>query len=115
LQSFYALSTNDGATFAYTLASSVATMPQYEQFGGRDVPFFGDYNYISAVGTTALMSWTDQRDTVAGTDPRYTNGDGTDGFDVLQCRAANPDGTFGSDTCPDSGGLDENTYGFVTP
>jgi hypothetical protein len=115
LQSFYAVSTNDGASFSYTLASSVATMPQYEQFGGRDVPFFGDYNYISAVGTTALMSWTDQRDTVPGVDPRYTNGDGTDGFDVLQCRVANPDGTFGPDTCPNSGGLDENTYGFVTP
>jgi hypothetical protein len=115
LQSFYALSVNDGASFAYTLASSVATMPQYEQFGARDVPFFGDYNYISAVGTTALMSWTDQRDTIPGTDPRYTNGDGTDGFDVLQCRVANPDGTFGPDTCPDAGGLDENTYGFVTP
>jgi len=115
LQSFYALSTNSGASFTYTLASSVATMPQYEQFGGRDVPFFGDYNYISAVGTTALMSWTDQRDTVPGTDPRYTNGDGTDGFDVLQCLTANPDGTFGPDTCPNSGGLDENTYGFVTP
>jgi hypothetical protein len=115
LQSFYAVSTNDGASFSYTLASLVATMPQYEQFGGRDVPFFGDYNYISAVGTTALMSWTDQRDTIPGIDPRYTNGDGTDGFDVLQCRAANPDGTFGPDTCPDAGGLDANTYGFVTP
>jgi hypothetical protein len=115
LQTFYALSTDDGASFGYTPASSVATMPQYEQFGGRDVPFFGDYNYVSAVGSTALMSWTDQRDTVPGTDPRYTNGDGTDGFDVLQCRAANPDGSFGPDTCPNAGGLDQNTYGFVTP
>jgi hypothetical protein len=88
-------------------------MPQYEQFGGRDVPFFGDC-YISTIGTTALMSWTDQRDTIPGVDPRYTNGDGTDGFDVLQCRAANPDGTFGPDTCPDSGGPDENRYGFIT-
>jgi hypothetical protein len=69
----------------------------------------------SAVGTTALMSWTDQRDTVPGIDPRYTNGDGTDGLDVLQCRVANPDGTFGPETCPNNGGLDENLYGFVTP
>jgi hypothetical protein len=113
LQSFYALSTDGGATFSYQLASAVATMPQYEQFGGRDVPFFGDYNYISAVGSTALLAWTDQRDTVPGIDPRYTNGDGTDGFDVLQCRALQPDGSFGPDTCPDAGGLDQNVYGFV--
>jgi hypothetical protein len=115
LQSFYALSTNGGATFTYQLASTAGTMPQYEQFGGRDVPFFGDYNYISAVGTTVLVAWTDQRDTVPGTDPRYTNGDGTDGFDVLQCRVANPNGTFGPDTCPDAGGLDQNIYGFAIP
>jgi hypothetical protein len=115
LQSFYALSTNGGATFTYQLASTAGTMPQYEQFGGRDVPFFGDYNYISAVGTTVLVAWTDQRDTVPGTDPRYTNGDGTDGFDVLQCRVATPNGTFGPDTCPDAGGLDQNIYGFAIP
>jgi hypothetical protein len=115
LQAFYAVSTNDGLSFSYTLASSAATMPQYEQFGGRDVPFFGDYNYISAAGLNVLMSWTDQRDTVPGVDPRYTNGDGTDGFDVLQCRVQNADGSWGPDTCPDAGGLDQNTYGFVTP
>jgi len=113
LQSFYALSTDGGASFSYQPASAAATMPQYEQFGNRDVPFFGDYNYISAAGSTALMGWTDQRDTVPGTDPRYTNGDGTDGFDVLQCRAPQPGGSFGPDTCPDAGGLDENVYGFV--
>ena len=90
-------------------------MPQYEQFGDRDVPFFGDYNYISSAAGTVLMTWTDSRDTEPGTDPRYTNGDGTDGFDVLQCRAANPDGTFGPDTCPNDGGLDQNIYGATVP
>ena len=44
--------------------------------------------------------------------PRYPL-DGTDGFDVLQCRAANPDGRFGPDTCPNTGGLDQNIYGAV--
>jgi hypothetical protein len=58
------------------------------------------------------MTWTDHRDVVPGTDPRYPV-DGTDGFDVLQCRAANPDGTFGPDTCPNAGGLDQNIYGTV--
>ena len=115
LQTFHAVSTNGGTSFTYQLVSTAGTMPQYEQFGNRDFPFFGDYNYISAVGTTVLVAWTDQRDTVPGTDPRYTNGDGTDGFDVLQCRVANPDGTFGPDTCPDAGGLDQNIYGFASP
>jgi hypothetical protein len=116
IQSFYARSTNAGASWTELLASSASQMPQYEQFGGRDLPFFGDYNYISAVGNTVLMNWTDQRDPTEakpGTDPRYSNGDGTDGFDVLQCRAANPDGTFGPDTCPNAGGLDENIFGMV--
>jgi hypothetical protein len=58
------------------------------------------------------MAWTDHRDVAPGTDPRYPI-DGMDGFDVLQCRAANPDGTFGPDTCPNAGGLDQNIYGAV--
>lgn len=91
-------------------------MPQYEQFGNRDVPFFGDYNSISAVGDTVFMDWTDQRDpteTKPGTDPRYTNGDGTDGFDVLQCRVQDALGSWSSDRCPNAGGLDENIFGAV--
>ena len=115
LHTFYARSTDGGATWAVQQASSVPQMPQFEQFGDRNTVFFGDYNFISAAGTTVLMTWTDTRDTVAGVDPRYTNGDGTDGFDVLQCRVAAPDGTFGPDTCPHAGGLDQNIYGRVLP
>jgi hypothetical protein len=114
VQSFYATSSDRGASFTERLVSSAAQMPQYEQFGDRDIPFFGDYNSIAAVGDTVLMDWTDQRDPVEtkpGTDPRYTDGDGTDGFDVLQCRpAADP---FGPDQCPNAGGLDQNIFGFV--
>jgi hypothetical protein len=116
VQSFYARSTNAGSNWTELLASAASQMPQYEQFGARDVPFFGDYNYISAVGDTVLLNWTDERDPAEakpGTDPRYTNGDGTDGFDVLQCRAMNPDGSFGADTCPNAGGLDQNIFGMV--
>ena len=114
LQSFYATSSNRGGSFTEQLASAASQMPQYEQFGNRDIPFFGDYNYISAVGDTVLMNWTDQRDpaeTKPGTDPRYTDGDGTDGFDVLQCRPASD--PFGADTCPNAGGLDQNIFGLV--
>jgi hypothetical protein len=113
VQSFYSSSTNAGGTWTATLASSVAYKLNWEQFGGRDLPFFGDYNYISAVGGKVFLTWTDGRDTIAGTDPRYTNGDGTDGFDVLQCRTQNPDGSWSGDTCPNAGGLDQNIWGAV--
>jgi hypothetical protein len=48
---------------------------------------------------------------VAGTDPRYANGDGTDGFDVVQCRP--PTDPFGADGCPNAGGLDQNIWGLI--
>jgi len=113
VHSFYASSADGGASWAVQQASSVPTMPQFEQFGDRDTVFFGDYNFISAAGGTVLMTWTDTRDTVPGTDPRYPDGDGTDGFDVMQCRAPLPGGGFGPDTCPTAGGLDQNIYGRV--
>ena len=37
--------------------------------------------------SNVLMAWPSGQDVVAGTDPRYTDGNGTDGFDVLQCRS----------------------------
>ena len=58
------------------------------------------------------MAWTDHRDVVPGTDPRYPT-DGADGFDIHQCRAQEPDGTYGPDTCPFAGGGDQNIYGAV--
>jgi hypothetical protein len=116
VDTFYASSTNLGASWAEQRVSTVSNMPQYEQFGNRDIPFFGDYNYISAVGTTVLLDWTDTRETVPGTDPRYTNGDGTDGFDVHQCRTETSPGVWSADTCPNAGGLDQNIFGaVVTP
>jgi hypothetical protein len=115
VHTFYARSTNGGATWTVQQASSVAQMPSFEQFGNRDTVFYGDYNFISAAGGTAFMVWTDTRDTVPGVDPRYTNGDGTDGFDVIQCRAPLPGGGFGPDTCPTAGGLDQNIYGRTLP
>jgi hypothetical protein len=112
VDAFYATSTDGGASWTVDLASTVSTNPQFVQFGDRDVPFFGDYNYISSGGGTVLLTWTDSRDTVPGDDPRYPI-DGMDGFDVLQCRTQNADGTWGVDTCPNDGGLDQNIYGAV--
>jgi hypothetical protein len=113
----YATSGDLGSTWSTPeTISSASQMPQYEQFGNRDIPFFGDYNYISAVGNTVLMTWTDERDPAEakpGPDPRYTNGDGTDGFDVRQCRVQSTDGSWSADNCPNAGGLDQNIFGFV--
>ena len=95
-----------------TVASTAQTNPQFEQFGDRDVPFFGDYNYISSAAGTVLMAWTDSRDTFPGTDPRYPI-DGVDGFYVKQCRTQNADGTWSADMCPNDGGLNQNIYGGV--
>ncbi len=115
VETFYAVSTNQGDSFIAQAVSTRAQMPQYEQFGNRDIPFFGDYNSIAAVGNTVLMDWTDQRDPIEakpGTDPRYPI-DGVDGFDVLQCRTASGT-TFTADGCPNAGGLDQNIFGFVS-
>jgi hypothetical protein len=108
LDAVYATSADDGASWTTQLVSDVLTMPQYEQFGFRDTPFFGDYNYVAASGSTVLMEWTDQRDTVPGTDARYPI-DGADRFDVLNCI----DPETGADPCANDGGLDQNIYGFV--
>jgi hypothetical protein len=107
------------ATLAWTPAvrvSDVTTNPNYEQFGGRTVPFGGDYLYISSVGSFSYGTWTDWRNVVQGTDPREGAGD-EDGAtaDVHQCRVQNPDGSWGPDTCPYAGGLDQNIYGDTTP
>jgi hypothetical protein len=107
----YATSSTDGASWTTSVVSTALSMPQYEQFGDRDVPFFGDYNYVAASGATVLMDWTDERDAVPGVDPRYPI-DGVDGFDVFQTRECDADGC-GPDTTPNAGGLDQNIYGAV--
>ncbi|CAI9401750.1 sialidase family protein [Nocardioides sp. T2.26MG-1] len=108
LDTYGASSTDGGATWTIVRLSSGSQMPNYEMFGDRRVPFHGDYNYVSSVGDFAFGVWTDTRQVVGGDDPRYAGGEG---FDVLQCRTANPDGSFGADTCPNAGGLDQDIYG----
>jgi hypothetical protein len=117
LETWYSSSTDGGATWSHAKASDVTYLENYEQFGNRDVPFFGDYNYVDVVGSKVLMNWTDSRETVGGTDPRYDDpavvpDDGTDGFDVLQCRIFSA-GTWSADNCPNAGGLDQNIFGLV--
>jgi hypothetical protein len=114
VNSFVASSTNAGASWSASLqVSDTAHQPQYEMFGNRQVPFQGDYNWVSIVDDGGLLeayvTWTDNRDVVPGTDPREAV---QDGFDVWQCRVLQPDGvTYGADQCANAGGLDQNIYG----
>ena len=71
--------------------STRSQMPNYEMFGDRQVPFHGDYNYVSCVGAFAFSAWTDTRQVRPGDDPRYAGGEG---FDVLQCRTQDAAGTW---------------------
>jgi hypothetical protein len=114
----YASSSTDAGT-TWTSAvklTDVRSNGNYEQFDNRQVPFGGDYLWVSSIGSFAFSTWTDWRNTVAGTDPREGGDSDNDGADVKQCRAQDPTtGTFGPDTCPHAGGLDQNVYGDVSP
>ena len=111
LNTFMATSA-DGLTWAPTEVSDVGHQPEYEMFGDRNVPFHGDYLWVDAVGGTIYGVWADNRDVVPGQDPREPT---QDGFDVLQCRELQEDGTFGPDECPNAGGLNANIYGAALP
>ena len=132
VNSFLAHSTN-GTAWTSVMVSSEAHQSQYEMFGSRNIPFHGDYNWISLAerldGTLfGYMSWTDNRDVVPGPDPRELEADGfDDGFDVAQCLVdlAQSDGSelakdvplsrsdapYSGNNCGNNGGLDQNIYG----
>ncbi|MFN2517440.1 MAG: sialidase family protein [Jatrophihabitantaceae bacterium] len=61
---------------AATRVSSVSQNPNWEQFGGRLVPFFGDYITAAYGGGVTRIDWTDNRDVPA-------QPGSTDGNDVL--------------------------------
>jgi hypothetical protein len=129
----YAATSTDGSTWTPLGQVSTAThQPSYEMFGSRDIPFQGDYNWVSiaegADGLFAYLAWTDNREVVPGEDPRETEAqDGfVDGFDVLQCRIdlgrsedevnrdiplARADAPYTGDNCGNGGGLDQDIYG----
>jgi hypothetical protein len=89
------------------VVTDALTNPNLEQFGGRLVPFFGDYITVSAVGNTIAAVWTDQRDAVTAPD---TTGD-NDGADVAGDPETGGACTSSLTTCFDgTGGLDQNIY-----
>jgi Neuraminidase (sialidase) len=65
----YAESSDGGKTWGSSIqVTNQPTNPNYEQFGGRLVPFFGDYITVAAQGNTIGASWTDSRDVVGAPD-----------------------------------------------
>ena len=129
VNTFVATSDDGGGTWASTKVSDIGHQPNFEMFGSRDVPFQGDYNWISIVDTGAGLEayavWTDNRDVVPGEDPRETE---QDGFDVAMCLVdlgadastssadyMGPrfrfDAPFTGNNCGNNGGLDQNIYG----
>lgn len=107
LDTYGATSRDGGATWTVSRLSQASQQPNYLMFGDRQVPFHGDYNYVSSVGAAAASVWTDTRQVVAGDDPRNTGGEG---FQVKQCRAP----ATGPDTCPNAGGLDQDIFAALT-
>jgi hypothetical protein len=110
----YAESTDGGTSWGSSIqVNDTPTNPNYEQFGGRRVPFFGDYITVAAQGNTVGATWTDQRDTVAASDP---SGD-QDAADVAGDPETGGTCTSALTTCFDAtGGLDQNIYSAnITP
>ena len=101
---WYSSSTDGGATWSHQELTNALTNPNFEQFGGRLVPFFGDYIMVAAVGNSVEAVWTDARDVVAGPDSDGNDpaGDTHNGGTCFSTIANN---------CFDlTGGLDQNIY-----
>lgn len=101
-------SSDNGQSWTHAQVTDTLTNPNLEQFGGRRVPFFGDYIEVSAVGTAVAAVWTDQRDARVGTE--LTTGD-RDAADVAGSPETGGLCTSSFDGCFDlTGGLNQNIY-----
>jgi hypothetical protein len=119
VNAFVASSTNGGVSWSESPVSSAGTNPNWEVRSSMRSPFFGDYNYVSAVGATVGAVWTDTRDLTPGQDPRETGADDDmDGFDGFQTCTWVPNDINApsyisptiADPCQSQGGLDQNIY-----
>jgi hypothetical protein len=124
LDVYGATSADAGATWTNeSRISDVTTNPNYEQFDNRQVPFAGDYLWVTSLGNFAYTTWTDWRNTVQGSDPRETTEDAdATTADVHQCRTLRtiqtkkgPVSFWSGDLCPHDGGIDQNIYGDLAP
>jgi hypothetical protein len=109
----------DGASWTEQQLSGAGSNPNWEVRGSARSPFFGDYNYVSAVGSTVRAVWTDSRDLVPGSDPRETgpddDGDMFDGFQTCNWVSNDIDAPAYesptiADACLSQGALDQNIY-----
>jgi hypothetical protein len=110
----YAESIDGGMTWSSSIqVTDTPTNLNYEQFGGRRVPFFGDYITVAAVGSTVGAAWTDQRNTAGAADASGDN----DGADVAGDPETGGSCTSSFTTCFDgTHGLDQNIYAApITP
>jgi hypothetical protein len=110
----YAESLDGGRTWGASVqVTDQPTNPNYEQFGGRLVPFFGDYITVAAVGNTVGAVWTDTRNVVGAPDLTGDN----DGADVAGDPETGGTCTSSLTACFDAtGGLDQNIYSAaITP
>ena len=123
LNAFVARSTDGGSTWTETQASTAGSNPNWEVRSSARSPFFGDYNYASAVGSAVAAVWTDTRDLLPGSDPRETGeDDDADGFDGFQTCVWTPNDIDAlsyesptiADPCLSQGALDQNIY-VATP
>jgi hypothetical protein len=114
---FVAQSSDGGLSWGERRMTSVSSNFGYE--APFQVPFWGDYLYVSAVPGAVHVAWTDSRDLVPGDDPLESGGEGDDdGFDVLDTCTYVPDdidaGTYqrptAGDPCLAQGGYDQNIY-----
>ena len=124
VQAFVARSTTGGTSWSESLVSTAGTNPNWEVRGGMRSPFFGDYNYVSAVAAVVGSVWTDTRDLKPGSDPRETGADDdADGFDGFQTCTWVPNDINApsystptiDDQCLSQGGLDQNIYVATMP
>ena len=109
----------NGVSWTEQQLSTAGSNPNWEVRSSLRTPFFGDYNYVSAVAGTVRAVWTDTRDLVPGSDPRETGADDDfDGFDGFQTCTWVPDDINApsysaptiADPCLSQGALDQNIY-----
>jgi len=95
--------------------SGVTSDPNWEQFGGRTVPFAGDYLWVDSAAGRTYSVWTDWRNTRPADATHNDKRDTDHKADVYQCRSVNTDGSITGDKCPTAGGLDQDIYGDLSP
>jgi hypothetical protein len=119
VHTFVAKSSDGGVSWSETQVTTAGSNFGWETHGSRRIGFWGDYIYVSAIGGTVKVVWTDSRDLVPGSDPRETGADDDqDGFDVYQpctyepndINAASYKSPKNDDPCLSQGGLDQNIY-----